>query len=179
MNDLCAKIARLIQEKGWNREEFARLSGLNRLTVRSLFQKDPRNLHNATVAACAHALGLTVRDLREIPLPRLLDRINAKGTLSHDQLFDRATQPELALWADRNPEKARELRPEEWDELLSLQGTGGPLTEDGVVHFVAAIERRRKLVAKVVEIAGTDYLDLLEQMVDLVYGKIEIYPDRR
>ena len=56
---LGAKIARLVQERGWNQEEFARSADLNRLTVRSLFQGPPRKLHNATVSACARALGLS------------------------------------------------------------------------------------------------------------------------
>jgi len=72
-----------------------------------------------------------------------------------------------------------ELTPEEWDELLSLQGTGGPLTEEGVHHFVDQIERRRRLVERVSTIAGTEYIDLLEQFVELLYGKIQPYADRR
>ena len=34
---LCAKIARLVQERGWNQDEFARIAELNRLTIRSIF----------------------------------------------------------------------------------------------------------------------------------------------
>lgn len=177
--DLRAKIARLVRERGWNREEFARLSGLNRLTVRGLFQDEPRNLHNATVAACAKALGLDVRDLLDVPLPRLLGRMNSKDSPTRGQLFDRATQPELTLWAERNPDKASALTAGEWDELLSLQGTGGPLTTAGVEHFVDRIERRRELVAKVIDLAGTEYLELLEKMVELMHEKVQPYRDRR
>ena len=36
--DLSAKIARLIEERGWNQEEFARTAGLNRQTVRHILQ---------------------------------------------------------------------------------------------------------------------------------------------
>jgi len=41
-------------------DEFARAANLNRLTVRNIFQQVPRRLHNATVGACARALGLWV-----------------------------------------------------------------------------------------------------------------------
>ena len=34
------KIARLVQERGWNQHEFARLAGVSRLTVRSIFQAE-------------------------------------------------------------------------------------------------------------------------------------------
>ena len=43
------------------------------------------------------------------------------------------------------------------DELLSLQGVGGPLTAFGVDHFVGQLERRRQLLHKVRTIAGTDW----------------------
>ncbi len=68
---------------------------------------------------------------------------------------------------------------EEVDELLSLQGTGGPLTAYGVEHFVEVLERRRGLINKVTAIANTEYLDLLASLVDLLYEKIQPYPERR
>ena len=42
--------------RGWNQHEFVRLAGVSRLTVRSIFQADSRQLDNATVAKCARAL---------------------------------------------------------------------------------------------------------------------------
>src|SRR3712207_5109337 len=128
--NLCAKIARLVEERGWNQEEFARAADLNRLTVRSIFQGGQRRLHNATVGACAKALGVSVNDLRNLPLDRLLPRMHTPPATRENLrlLYERATQPELLAWIERNPERAAKLTPEEVDELLSLQGTGGPLT---------------------------------------------------
>src|SRR4051812_37307331 len=58
--DLASKIARLVMERGWNQEEFARIARLNRHTVRQILVGDgPRRLRNATIGACAHALGVT------------------------------------------------------------------------------------------------------------------------
>src|SRR5688572_30376121 len=97
-DNLCSKIARLVEECGWNQEEFARIANLNRLTIRNIFQAGPRRLHNATVGACARALGFTVSDLRNLPLDRLAARIHARPPSAQDprkQLFDQATQPEL------------------------------------------------------------------------------------
>ena len=37
--DLANKIARLVEERGWNQEDFARISQLNRHTVRQILQK--------------------------------------------------------------------------------------------------------------------------------------------
>src|SRR5438874_7513970 len=76
-SELIVKIARLVEERGWNQEDFARLAGLNRQTARHiLLQHDSRRLRNATVSACAKALGLTVSELRTLPLERLLPRMN-------------------------------------------------------------------------------------------------------
>ena len=183
-NDLANKITRLVQERGWNQEEFARITRLNRHTARQiLLPGPPRRLRNATVGACARALGLTVNELRTQPLEKLLPRM-AEGraangdTSSLRRLYDQATQPELRAWMERNPDRARGLSEEEIDELLSLQGTGGPLTAFGVEGFVERIERRRRLVQQVHAIAGTEYLDLLEQLVLLLYEKVQPNSER-
>lgn len=179
--NLCHKIARLVEERGWNQEEFARFANLNRLTIRNIFQGGQRRLHNATVSACARALGVTVSDLRVLPLERLTACMKSKPPADFDQrarLYEQATQPELLAWLERNRERADQLTPAELDELLSLQGTGGPLTAFGVAHFVDLIERKRRLMDQVAAVAGTEYIDLLEQLVRLLYEKIQPYRDR-
>jgi transcriptional regulator with XRE-family HTH domain len=183
IEELVAKICRLVQERGWNQEDFARYSGLNRQTVREILQQNTqRRLRNDTVSRCAKALSLSVGDLRNLPLDRLLLRLST--TVSQDSeavvrhLYDHATQPELQSWLDRNPERARQLTTEEIDELLSLQGTGGPLTSIGVEHYVGLIERKRQLIQQVHAIAGTEYLDVLEKLVTLMYEKVQPYRDR-
>lgn len=183
--DLAAKIAHLIRERGWNQEDFARTTGLNRQTVRQIFRAAAadRRLRNATIGACARALNLTVHELMHLPLERLLPLMHRQERPSTDQdrlkhLYEVATQPELRAWMERNPERARQLTDDELDELLSLQGTGGPLTSFGVEHFVQQTERKRKLIQKVQAIAGTEYIDLLEQMVGLLFEKVQPYSDR-
>jgi hypothetical protein len=181
--DLALKIKRLVDERGWNQEEFARMTRLNRHTVRQILaQGSQRRLRNSTVSACAKALGLTVHELRTVPLEKLLPRMveGAAGGVDDvvRRMYDQATQPELRSWMQRNPDRARQLSEDEMDELLSLQGTGGPLTAFGVEGFVQRIERRRKLVQQIQAIAGTEYLELLEQLVGLLYEKVQPYRDR-
>jgi transcriptional regulator with XRE-family HTH domain len=183
--DLAAKIARLVEERGWNQEEFARQAGLNRHTVRQiLLPSGNRRLRNATVSACARALGLSVNELRQLPLERLLPHMHTRPTGDQTdahvrRLYESATQPQLLAWLERNPERAHQLTAEEIDELLSLQGTGGPLTGVGVEHYVGLIERKRKLIMQVHTVAGTEYLDLLERFVGVLYEKVQPYADRR
>jgi transcriptional regulator with XRE-family HTH domain len=181
--ELAYKIARLVEERGWNQEEFARIAGLNRLTVRMILHPSgERRLRNATIGACARALNLSVSELRTLPLELLLPRMRSQHPANNDDklknLYEQATQPELLAWVERHPDRAKELNPEEIDELLSLQGTGGPLTKYGVEKFVQLIERKRKLIQQVHAIAGTEFVDLLEQLVGLMYEKIQPYRDR-
>jgi hypothetical protein len=180
--DLAVKIKRLVEERGWNQEEFARIARLNRHTIRQiLVPGGQRRLRNATISACARALGLTVNELRTQPLEKLLPRmVDGSGGADDGlrRMYDQATQPELRSWVERNPDRARQLSEDEMDELLSLQGTGGPLTAFGVEGFVQRIERRRKLVQQIHAIAGTEYLELLEQLVGLMYDKVQPYGDR-
>jgi transcriptional regulator with XRE-family HTH domain len=174
--DLSAKIARLVEEKGWNQEDFANISGLNRQTARKILQPtSDYNLRNSTVAACARALGLSVLDLRSLPLDRLLSRIGERPSPDGDEklrrLFEMATQPELRGWIERNPDRAKQLTPDEIEDLLALQGQA--ITSLGVEQFVNQIERRRSLLEQVRTIAGTEYLDLLEQFISLIYDRIQ------
>ena len=85
---------------------------------------------------------MSVNDLRILPLNQLLPRVRNRPTPAQESiraLHEKATQPELLAWIERNPERAARLTPEEVDELLSLQGTGGPLTAFGVAHFIELI----------------------------------------
>ena len=181
---LAEKIARLVQERGWNQEDFARISQLNRQTIRQILQGNgERKLRNATVSACARALGLSVNELRHLPLEHLLPRVHlqtsSQGGDQLHRLYEHATQPELAAWLERNPERAKQLTSEDIDELLSMQGTGGPLTTVGVEHAVRLLERKRQLLGKVHVVANTEYLDLMEQLVTLLYEKVQPYADRK
>jgi transcriptional regulator with XRE-family HTH domain len=182
--DLATKIARLVEERGWNQEDFARNADLNRQTVRQILQPSgDRRLRNTTVAACARALNLSVSELRHWPLERLLQRVSPPPPVVTEpgalhRLYEQATQPEFMAWLERNRDRARQLSPLEIDELLSVQGTGGPLTSLGVEHHVKQIERKRRLLEQVHTIAGTEYIDLLEKFVELIYEKVQPYRDR-
>ncbi len=180
---LASKIARLVKERGWNQEEFARIAGLNRQTVRQIMQEGGRTLRNSTVSACAKALGVTVNDLLILPLDRLLAKMNNQGqqvaSSPTQSLLERTVQPELRAWIERNPERAAEMTPEEIEELLDLQQeSGGPLASFGVEHFVEIIERRRRIIDQVSTITATEYIDLLEKLVNLIYEKVQPYRDR-
>src|SRR3954471_8946421 len=174
--ELAAKIALLAQEKGWNQEDFANIAGLNRQTIRQILHPTGnRRLRNATIAACAKALGLSVRELWEVPVERLLQRLRqppppVNGDDKLHRLYQQATQAELRAWLERNPERSRQLTDEEIEELLSLQGEA--LNAIGVETFIGKLERRRNLKEQVRVGANSELLETLEALVDLMYSKV-------
>ncbi|MFO0847789.1 MAG: helix-turn-helix transcriptional regulator [Gemmataceae bacterium] len=174
--DLAYKITKLVEEKGWNQEDFARISNLNRHTVRQILLGGPsRRLRNATVSQCAEALGLTVNELRTLPVEKLLPRMHGKAAADEEALKlleAQATLPELVSWLERNRDRTTELRPDEAVELLDMQNPGGPLERLGVEHCVDLIERRRALLAQVRSLTGTEYFECLERIVGLMAEKV-------
>jgi transcriptional regulator with XRE-family HTH domain len=171
---LALKIRRLVQERGWNQEEFARIARLNRHTARQILSQGPhRTLRNSTILACARAFGLSVSELRDHPLERLLPRMAHGATNADDPARRRhelATNPDLKGWIERNADRARQLDDDEFEELLALQDSLGAI---GVEGFVQRIERRRKLLQRVEAVSATEYLDLLEQFVGLLFDKVK------
>jgi transcriptional regulator with XRE-family HTH domain len=180
--DLANKITRLVEERGWNQEEFARITRLNRHTVRQILLNGERRLRNATISACARALGLSVNDLRTLTLEQLLPRMRSadasgNGSDSRKRLREEATNADLLAWAEDHSERVRRLAAEEIDELLAIQHAGGSLTAAAIDNFVARLERRRKLVQRVTALAGSEYLDLLEVFVNLLFEKIRFHSE--
>jgi len=129
----------------------------------------------------ARSPAMTLKNLAAILDPdasddrSLIIQVSPEGDEQLRRLYEQAAQPEVMAWIERQPDRARQLSGEEIDELLSLQGTGGPLTSAGIEHFVALIERKRRVVQQVHAIAGTDYLELLEKLVALLYEKVQPY----
>jgi len=142
--------------------------------VRTIMQRGPqRRLRNSTVSACARALGLTVSELRDQPVERLLPRMAAGAAGGDDVLRRRhaeAEQPELKAWIERNAGRAREMSDDEMAEVAALLAAGGAF---GAEAIVARIERRRKVLRMASAVAGTEYLDLLEQLVTLLHEKVQ------
>ena len=173
---LAGKIARLVEERGWNQEDFARITKLNRQTVRQILLNQGRKPHNATVQACAKALGLSVGELRTLPVDRLLPRMHGQAPVDGGdtlrRLFERATQPDLLAWLERNVDRARQLTPTEIDDLLELQENGS-LTSIGVERCVELLERRRRLLEQVRAITRSEYLGFLEQIVGLLHDRVQ------
>lgn len=176
-SDLARKIARLVEERGWNQEDFARIANLNRHTIREILKHgEGRRLRNATVSQCAKALDLQVNELRDFPLEKLLPRMHGKQ-LPEDEgglrvLIERSTSPELKVWLDQSPTRAAQITPSEAEELLRMEGPNGLMVKLGVEACIERLERKRRLLNRVAFVAGTDFIDVLEPIVGLMFDKL-------
>jgi hypothetical protein len=168
------KIAALVRERGWCQSEFARRACLSVQTAREILESTSRRrLRNRTIFNCARALGLSVAELRD---PSCGDAAPSPGRfLRDDWRYDLATQPRLKEWMDNERSEASRYTPAELEELMSMQGTGGPLTDEGLAEARQLIERKRDLLRKVQAIAGTEYLGLLESMVQWLFRRTQPY----
>jgi transcriptional regulator with XRE-family HTH domain len=174
--DLAAKIARLVEERGWNQEEFARIARLNRHTVRGILLAGRRTLRNATVSACARALGVTVHDLHALPLADLLPQMHA-GAARRDsdslrRLKASVLHPDMRTWIDDHPDRVALLSDHDVDDALAFQEAVSPSSPLNASEFFDRLDRKRRLLERVHLVAGSAYFDLLDQLVSLLYDKV-------
>ncbi len=175
---LSGKIAGLVRERGWSQKEFARRAGLSLQTVREILEQTcRRRLRNRTIFGCARALGLAVADLRaQTQIPCLDPRGTGNHPLiSEDLRYDLATQPQVRQWLEDQGAEAARYTQDEIGELLSMQGTGGPLTAEGLEAALRLLDRKRRLIERVHVIAGTEQLGLLEGIVDCLFERVQPY----
>jgi transcriptional regulator with XRE-family HTH domain len=174
---LSGKIAALVRERGWCQREFARRAGLSVQTVREILEGScSRRLRNRTIFGCAQALGITVAQLRgesHLDSPEKAEAHNP--LLAQDLRYDMATQPCVKEWLQDRRKEAADYTREEIGELLSMQGTGGPLTAEGLAAERRRLERKRDLINRVHTIAGTEYLGLLECVIGWLFERIQPY----
>lgn len=166
------KIASLVEERGWNQEEFARITRLNRHTIRKILLGPVFKLRNATVESCARALGISVHDLHHRPLDFLLHHIRQSMVPElgrhFQRLQDQTYQPDLKSWIERNPERARTLSSKDADELVLFQKSGN-FNTSSLEAFIIRLERKRRLLEKIHHLKSSKHLEVLEQMIDLMH----------
>jgi transcriptional regulator with XRE-family HTH domain len=175
---LSSKIAALVRERGWSQKEFARRAGLSRQTIREILEQTcRRRLRNRTIFGCARALGMCVSQLCQedcTPGPSVAEE-GLMPMLTEDLRYDLATQPQVKRWLEERKNEAGKYTQAEVTELLSMQGTGGPLTADGLRVALEQLDRKRKLFDRVHVVAGTEYLGLLERLVEWLYERVQPY----
>ena len=134
-------------------------TGLDERTVRGLV-RGTNNSHARTLHKFSHGLGIAIDELFQ-PVGQ-----------SPRQAFDRATNPLVQQTIDANAELFSAWSEADFNELYSQFGTGGPLTEEGVVAAAEAINTKRSLLTKVSVILESGESDLLADFVKLLYRRV-------
>jgi hypothetical protein len=162
---LVGKIARLAGERGWDVAAFAQAASLHRATAQQILAGTARRLQDNTVRACAEAFGVSCLALRCEPIATLLAQMREPIAASEEVAALRASFPLLT--------------DDDINEVLAVKEERGPQSPFAMGEHARRLERRRRLANKVLIVAGTEYVDLLEQFVDLLYEKVQPYADRR
>jgi transcriptional regulator with XRE-family HTH domain len=133
--------------------------------------------------------GLDVRTIKGIldgsnrPHARTLHRLAAALQVSPDEFFldpshliyrcfDRATNPVVAEVVEGHPALFSGWTEADYEELNSRFGTGGPLTVEGTLAAVSAMNRNRKALEKLAVLLESSQADLIRGIVEVMYDKV-------
>lgn len=132
---------------------------LDERTLRSI-ARGRSNPHARTLHKLAEGLGIAADELFR-PIGRLAPR-----------RFDRATNLLVETCVARHAPLFSDWSENDFDELYSRFGTGGPLTEEGVLAAAHATNAKRDLWRQVSVILESGEAELLARFVDLLYGRV-------
>jgi transcriptional regulator with XRE-family HTH domain len=156
---VAANLRRIMARDNLTLEEAVAATGLDARTLRSLARGDShphsRTLHKLTIG-----LGISVDELFQ-PVAHIAPR-----------RFDRATNSLVDDCVATHARLFRNWSQEDFDELYSRFGTGGQLTEKGVLAAARATNQKRDLWRQMSVILETSEADLLSQFVSMLYNRV-------
>jgi len=155
-----SNVRRLMARQGLTFHEIVQTTGLDERTLRGLV-RGTNNPHARTLHKLAHGLGVEVDEL-----------FQPSG--SPRQAFDQATNPVVESVVQEHAEVFQGWSKAELDELASQFGTGGPLSEAGVLAAAEAINAKRALLQQVCVILESSESELLSDFVQLLYQRIRV-----
>jgi transcriptional regulator with XRE-family HTH domain len=150
-------------QAGLTFEDVVTATELDERTIRGL-ARGTTNPHSKTLHKLAHGLGLEIGDLFRAP-----------GLHAPPQ-FDRATNTLVREVVAANACTFENWSEAEFDELFSRFGTGGQLTEEGVLAVAEEMNEKRDLWRQVSVILEGDEAKLLADFVELLYRRATVVP---
>jgi transcriptional regulator with XRE-family HTH domain len=155
---VATNLRRLMARDGLTFEEVVRATGLDERTVRGVV-RGTNHAHARTLHKLAGGLGVSVDELFR-PVGQLPAR-----------RFDRATNTLVENVVAAHSDRFRDWSDADFDELYSRFGTGGQLTEAGVLAAADAANAKREVLRQTGVILETREADLLTQFVELLYRR--------
>jgi transcriptional regulator with XRE-family HTH domain len=160
---VATNLRRLMAKGALTFDDVVAASGLDERTLRAIVRAKS-NAHARTLHKLATGFGVSVDELFRPPSqfnPRQFDR--ATNTLVQSVVASHADM--FANWSDAD-----------FDELYSRFGTGGQLTEEGVLAGAAAMNAKRDVWRQVSVILESGEADILTEFVDLLYRRTTATP---
>jgi len=104
----------------------------------------------------------------------IVDQVGS--TDDSERTVDRETNQVIDDIFTRNKKPFRGWVKADWDELYSLHGTGGQLTEDGVLAAAEEINALRDMRTKFEVVARSEHASTLKLFLDSLYSKVRMTP---
>lgn len=158
---VATNLRRLMARDALTYDDVVQASGLDERTLRALARGTNRP-HARTLHKLAAGLGVSIDELFRPP------------GRSTPREFDRATNALVDRVVAAHPDRFHGWSEAEFDELYSRFGTGGQLTEAGVLAAADAANARRNLWRQVNVILESDEAELLAEFVALLYRRIAV-----
>jgi transcriptional regulator with XRE-family HTH domain len=157
-------LRRLMARDGLTFDDVVAASGLDERTLRAIVRAKS-NPHARTLHKLATGLGESVDELFRPP------------TDFGPRQFDRATNTMVQSVAAKHAAKFENWSHAEFDELYSRFGTGGQLTEAGVLAAAEAMNAKRDVWRQVNVILESGEAEFLAEFVDLLYRRATAAPE--
>jgi transcriptional regulator with XRE-family HTH domain len=152
-------LRRLMSRLGLTIEQVAARSHLDQRTVRGILDGS-NHPHARTLHRLAAALEVA-------PDEFFLD----PGQLAY-RCFDQATNPVVAEVVEGHPDLFSGWTEADYEELNSRFGTGGPLTVEGTLAAVGAMNRNRMTLEKLAVLLESSQAELIRGIVEVMYDKL-------
>jgi transcriptional regulator with XRE-family HTH domain len=156
---LAINLRRLMAREGLTFDQVVAASGLDERTVRALAH-GVNNPHARTLHKLACGLGVSIDELFR-PAEHLSPR-----------RFDRATNSLVERVAAANVRLFEKWSEADFDELYSRFGTGGQLTEAGILAAAEAMNVKRDVWRQISVILESGEAELLSEFVELLFRRV-------
>ena len=170
-NRLIMKIRSACLRRGWDVGELARRAGISRTTLYNLQRGTTRQPHASTLNRIARSLEIDPGLFCSQDSGQCGQLGSAAGAEQRDRQreFDRCTNRVVEKVYHQSPELLSGWTPEEMDELYSNFGTGGGLTEEGVVAAAMQMNQRRETVRRLNVVLETHLAEVAQRVIETLF----------
>ena len=152
-------LRRLMARLGLTIRQVAARSGLDHRTIKGILDGTHRP-HAKTLHRLAAGLGVSPDELFVEPAQLLY------------RCFDRATNPLVAEAVANHPELFSGWTEADFEELHSRFGTGGPLTAEGTLAAVHAMNANRRTHEQLAVLLESSQAEVIRGIVEVMYENV-------